>query len=80
MIESLEERRQMRRAKEKSFITEEVARCDKNSNKIEEFLLRLNSAGIEIPEVLRKKFDESLATYKALATAFRKDLEKLNTH
>ncbi|MBC9785878.1 hypothetical protein H1S01_15435 [Heliobacterium chlorum] len=80
MFEWLGERRQMRTAREISIITEEAARCEKASNEIEEFLLRVNSAGIEIPEMLREQIDEDLATYKALATAFRKDLEKLNNH
>ncbi|MBC9784991.1 hypothetical protein H1S01_10770 [Heliobacterium chlorum] len=80
MFEWLGERRQMRTAREKSIITKESARCEKASNEIEEFLLRVNSAGIEIPEMIREQIDEDLATYKTLATAFRKDLEKLNNH
>ncbi|MBC9786606.1 hypothetical protein H1S01_19360 [Heliobacterium chlorum] len=80
MFEWLEERRQKRRAEEKSMMIEEKARCEKASNEIEEFLLRVKSAGIEIPDVLREQIDEDLSIYKAMAKASRKHLETLNTH
>ncbi|MTV51083.1 hypothetical protein GJ688_19690 [Heliobacillus mobilis] len=80
MIDWLEERRQKRRAEVKSILIKEQAHSEKTADKIEEFLLRVNSAGIEVPSEIQDPINETLMFYKGSAEACRKDLKRINAH
>ncbi|MBC9786614.1 hypothetical protein H1S01_19400 [Heliobacterium chlorum] len=80
MFDWLGERRLKHRAEKKSILIKEQAHSEKTAERIEEFLLRVKSAGIEIPAEIQDSINETLLFYKGSAEACRKDLKRIYAH